>query len=203
MLLTKGDLEHLPHIQRLNLINSITGIKPANLVGTCSVTGQTNLAIFSSVLHLGSNPALLAFVLRPADEVIRHTYENLRATGFYSINQVGGEVVEKAHQTSARYPAGVSEFAACGFTEVYLNGFPAPFVQESRLQIGMAFRQELPIEANGTRLIIGEVVQLCFPQEAMDKEGHLDLEALGAAGIAGLDSYYAVKKLAQFERARP
>ena len=31
-------------INRLNLINSITGIKPANLIGTISKDGHTNLA---------------------------------------------------------------------------------------------------------------------------------------------------------------
>ncbi len=42
----------------------MTGIKPANLIGTISKNQVSSLAIFSSVVHLGSNPALLGFVLR-------------------------------------------------------------------------------------------------------------------------------------------
>ena len=49
---------------RLNLINSITGIKPANLVGSRSADGFDNVAIFSSLVHLGSNPAQLGLVMR-------------------------------------------------------------------------------------------------------------------------------------------
>ena len=77
MNLTKTDLENASKVFRLNLINSITGIKPANLIGSISNSGQTNLAIFSSVIHLGSNPAYLGFIMRPIGDVPRHTYENI------------------------------------------------------------------------------------------------------------------------------
>ena len=40
-------------IKRLNIVNSITGIKPGNLIATMSKENETNLAIFSSVVHLG------------------------------------------------------------------------------------------------------------------------------------------------------
>ena len=53
------DIKSMSKIFRLNLINSITGIKPANLIGTKSKDNLENLAIFSSVVHLGSNHALL------------------------------------------------------------------------------------------------------------------------------------------------
>ena len=65
MLLEENDVKQLEKKYRLNLINSITGIKPANLIGTRSQDGIDNVAIFSSVVHLGSNPAQLGFVMRP------------------------------------------------------------------------------------------------------------------------------------------
>ena len=34
MYLSKQDIEKLPRINRLNMINSVVGIKPANLIGT-------------------------------------------------------------------------------------------------------------------------------------------------------------------------
>ena len=46
MLLTKDDLQVLDQKFRLNLINSITGIKPANLVGSRSKHNIDNVAIF-------------------------------------------------------------------------------------------------------------------------------------------------------------
>ena len=65
MYLSKADIENTERIQRLNIINSISGIKPGNLIGTRSNEGQANLAIISSVIHLGSNPAYLGFIVRP------------------------------------------------------------------------------------------------------------------------------------------
>jgi flavin reductase (DIM6/NTAB) family NADH-FMN oxidoreductase RutF len=67
MHITNRDIQKLDKIKRLNLINSITGIKPANLIGTVDETKNSNLAIFSSIVHLGSNPPLIGMVIRPID----------------------------------------------------------------------------------------------------------------------------------------
>ncbi|MEM8846156.1 MAG: hypothetical protein AAGD17_03545 [Bacteroidota bacterium] len=72
---SKKRITDLPSRERANFINTISGFKSANLIGSKSKEGISNLAIFNSVIHLGSNPALLGFVLRPIT-VERHTYEN-------------------------------------------------------------------------------------------------------------------------------
>ena len=203
MHLSKTDIENTPRIRRLNLINSITGIKPANLIGTISDEGIPNLAIFSSVVHLGSRPALLGFVSRPSGEVRRHTHENIAANGYYTINHVHPHFIEQAHYTSAKFEEEVSEFEACRFTEEYLFDFKAPFVKESQLKIGMKFLQEIPIEFNGTILVIGEVEHIVVADEAVDAEGHINLNKTNSVGISGLNSYYQFEKLAQFPYARP
>ena len=65
------DLKEMDRVKRLKLINSISGIKSANLIGTKSLTGVTNLCIISSVTHIGSNPALIGFICRPNNKVKR------------------------------------------------------------------------------------------------------------------------------------
>ena len=85
---TKRIIRDLDKVNRLNIINSITGIKPGNLIGTISDEKISNLAIFSSVIHLGSNPALLGFILRPQERVRRDTYNNILANGSYTINHL-------------------------------------------------------------------------------------------------------------------
>lgn len=199
----KARLQALDKIKRLNIINSITGIKPANLVGTISPEGTTNLAIFSSVMHLGSNPALLGMIIRPAGEVERHTYENIKATGCYTINHVRHDMIQKAHYTSAKFRREESEFAACGLTEMYLDHWPAPYVAESTVRMGMQEVDEIPIERNGTTLLIGEVTQLYLPEEALNEQGYLDLSITGSAGISGLNTYYTLQKAGSFPYARP
>ncbi len=202
MHLTKDDLYQLERRKKLNLINSITGIKPANLIGTVSEDDIPNVAIFSSIVHLGSNPALLGFIVRPAGEVPRNTYENILANGLYTINHVRESFVKNAHYTSAKFDREVSEFNVCGLTDEYLPGFKAPFVKESTIKIGMKYSESIPIERNGTILVIGEVEHIILPDEAVNEKGYIDLEQAETAGISGLNSYYSVEKIASFPYVR-
>ena len=198
---TDKDIRELSKYYRANLINSITGYKPANLIGTISETGETNLAIFSSVVHLGANPALVGMIVRPAT-VPRHSYENILKTGYYTINHVHEEFVEKAHFTSAKFDKANSEFNACKLQEEYIPGFIAPFVKESQVKMGMKFLQEIPIELNGTILMIGQIEHLILPGEIIGEDGNVDLEAVTSVCVSGLESYSRVTKLARFEYAR-
>ena len=148
MHLSKEDIQKTPRVKRLNLINSVTGVKPANLIGTVSESGVTNVAIFSSLVHLGSNPALLSFIMRPRHEVRRDTFENIMHSKCFTINQVHPEFVANAHYTSAKFEKEESEFEKCQLTEEYIEGFTAPFVKESRLKIGMKYEESIPIKIN-------------------------------------------------------
>ena len=67
--------------ERAAFVNSLSGFKAANLVGTADSQGRTNLAIMSSAVHLGSHPPLLALVIRPG--VLSRVVESvgLRAAG--------------------------------------------------------------------------------------------------------------------------
>jgi flavin reductase (DIM6/NTAB) family NADH-FMN oxidoreductase RutF len=203
MYFSKSDLENTERIRRLNLVNSIPGVKPANLIGTKSSEGISNLAIFSSVIHLGSNPPLLGFIVRPSDDVRRHTYENIQETGVYTINNVHNDFVKRAHYTSAKFDGDESEFEQCQLNEYSIDGFFAPFVKESALKMGMRLQQQVPIELNGTFLVIGSVEHLILPDTAVDENGHMDLGVIDNTGISGLNSYYSLSKIAQYPYARP
>jgi len=200
---TQNDIKNLERVKRLNLINSITGIKPANLIGTISSKQETNLAIFSSVMHLGSDPALLGFILRPAQDVPRHTFENIMENGFYTINHVQTSFIEKAHYTSTKFKKEDSEFEKCQLTEEYIAGFKAPFVKETTIKLGMKFVESIPVKLNNTILIIGEIVHLIIPDTAIDANGYMDLGLLDNVGISGLNSYYKLEKITDIPFARP
>ena len=202
MKLTRKDIDALDSVSRLKIINAVTGIKPANLIGTMSEDGLTNVAIFSSVVHLGSNPPLLGFVMRPQGEVPRNTYQNIIKTGVYTINHIHPEFVERAHYTSAKFDANLSEFNRCKLTKEFIPGFHAPFVEESTFKIGLRFQQEVKIERNGTSLIIGEIEHLFIPDEAINAEQEINLEKSNTVGISGLNSYYSLQKIADYPYAR-
>ena len=202
MNLSVSDIQKLERKYRLNLINSITGVKPANLIGTANAEGQSNLAIFSSVVHLGSDPALIGFVTRPTGEVPRHTYDNILDTRYFTVNHVPASHIENAHYTSTKFPDDVSEFKKCGFTEEYVDGFMAPYVKEATTKFGVKFYQQLPIELNGTRLMIGEIQTIIVPDDAVNDKGYLDLESQSNVGIGGLNQYYRLSKEGEFPYAR-
>lgn len=202
MKLNQSDLDGLPQRQRAAFINCLSGYKSANLIGTLGPEGQTNLAIVSSVVHLGANPPLLAFISRPPS-VDRHTLEYLTHSGYFTINHVHAGIAEAAHQTSARYAREVSEFAAVGLTAEYGSVHPAPYVAESQLKIGLVLRDIKPIELNGTVMVIGEIVEIMLPDNALAEDGFVDLAQMDTVTIGGLDGYYRVEPLFRLSYAKP
>lgn len=199
---TKNDLDTLNQRKRANLLNSISGYKSANLIGTISESGVSNLAIFSSVVHIGANPPLLGFILRPIDEVPRHTYLNIKKTGVYTINHVHENFIAKAHWTSAKFERNESEFEKCKLNAEFIEGFAAPFVKESEIKIGLKFVEEIPIKLNNTILIIGEIEHIILPENALLENGNVDLNAVSGVAISGLDTYHKVAKIGTFPYAR-
>lgn len=196
------DLMQLPSRYRGTLLNKVSGLKSANLIGTKSKEGQTNLAIFNSVVHIGANPPYLGFVLRPTT-VERHTYENIKETGVYTINQITAQMHQQAHQTSAKYERGVSEFEAVGLNKLYYQDFHVPFVAESHIKIGLRFEEEYVIKCNSTRLVIGQVEHLLLPEGSIEDDGNIQLEKLESVAIGGLDSYYSIERLGRYGYAKP
>jgi flavin reductase (DIM6/NTAB) family NADH-FMN oxidoreductase RutF len=200
--LTSKSISGLEQRFRANLINSISGYKPANLVGTISNEGLTNLAIFSSVVHLGANPPLLGFILRPTGGVSRHTYENIKQNGVYTINHVHEQFIANAHWTSAKFERGESEFEKCGLTAEFIESFAAPFVRESEIRIGLQFIEEIPINLNKTILIIGEIRHIILPEKSLLENGNIDLNGVKDVAISGLDTYHRVERIETFPYAR-
>lgn len=202
MKLNLAEIEEMPRVERLKLINGLSGIRQACLIGTKSENGISNLAIFNSITHIGSSPAYLGFILRPQDEKNGGTYKNILKTGNYTINHVHQSFIEKAHYTSTKFDENISEFERCNLTEAYLSEFSAPFVAESMVKIALSHQESIPIKINDTILVIGKIEHIWLGEKAIDPNGYLDLATLNSAGVVGLNSYYSLKKETDFPYAR-
>lgn len=198
---SSNDISNMEKRYRTNFINSLSGYKSANLIGTVSPTGISNLAIFSSVVHLGADPALVGFINRP-HSVERQTLENIYATGYYTINHVNESFYTAAHQTSARYAADVSEFEATGLTEQY-STLDAPYVAESTIKYGVKYLGKQEIEYNQTVLIIGEIIEVYCDQKYLEKDGKIDLVRAQSVAVSGLDEYHHTNSLGRQAYAKP
>ena len=195
---TKSEIKDLNRIKRLRLMNSITGIKSANLIGTISEKGNTNLAIFSSVVHLGSDPALIGFVMRPSNDVKRDTLNNILETKHFTINHVNSNFVENAHYTSLNFKQDQSEFEYCNLESFYINNYLPPFVKESKVKIGLKLNEIIPIKSNGCKFIIGEVEHVLIDDSVdLMPEGSINLEESNSIGVGGLNSYYVMSKITE------
>ncbi|APQ18605.1 flavin reductase family protein [Maribacter hydrothermalis] len=194
MMYTKEAIENMDRITRLKLFNAISGIKSANLIGTIGTNGTTNLAIFNSVVHIGSDPALVGFISRPQTSEVGHTLRNIQENGHYTINHVHPEFIKNAHYTSAKFEAHLSEFKQCKLTEEYTKGFQAPFVKESTFKMGVLFKEAIEIKLNGTFLVIGEIDHVMLPKNSF-VDDDINLELTKSVGVSGLNTYYSLKKL--------
>ncbi|OJV12681.1 MAG: flavin reductase [Dyadobacter sp. 50-39] len=187
---------------RINLINSLIGYKSLNLLGTVRSDGVSNLCVVSSVFHLGASPALVGLIMRP-ERAHNDTLKNIKSSTYYTLNNVISTFYKQAHQTSASYPSGVSEFTECGLQEFYIKDFSAPFVLESTVRIGLELQQLIPLTINGTTMVIGKVVEIMTADEILEEDGNLSHTQAGSMTVTGLDSYFIPEFVGRLPYAKP
>lgn len=199
---SQNDINNLHHLYKINLINSCSGYKSANLIGSKCKDGVSNVAIFSSVTHVGSSPALFGFFLRPTT-VVRNTYDNIKETGYFTINHVHEIILNDAHHTSAKYDKSISEFDYTALEEEYKDNYLVPFVKGAPIQMAMKYVEEYHIKANNTILLIGEVKDLYIADDLLEKDGFVNLSKAKVASINGLDGYTIPELKTRLEYQRP
>lgn len=196
-----ADLQNMEQRFRSTLMNSISGFKSLQMVGTINQRAITNIALFNSIFHVGANPPFIGMVVRPEGDQ-HETLKNILEVGVYTLNNVTEEYYIAAHQTSARYLTGESEFTECGFTEEYIDGFKAPFVKESNIKLGLALAEIIPFKKNGTTIVIGEVKHLMVDEQFIYADGYVDLAEAKSVTVAGLDAYHQTQLLGRLAYAK-
>ena len=198
---SKSQINKMDKIYRLNLINSCTGYKSANLIGTVSEKGGYNVAIFSSITHLGSDPALLSFIVRPTT-VPRDTYKNIMDNKIFTVNHVYFDNIKDAHHTSARYPSIISEFDMTGLEKEFIDDFKAPYVKSSKIKLGCKFINKYEIKENNTLLMVAEINDIYCDNNIIQEDGWLSLDKAKTVTINGLDGYALPALLDRFKYAK-
>jgi flavin reductase (DIM6/NTAB) family NADH-FMN oxidoreductase RutF len=194
-------IKSLDRFTRTHFINTLSGFKSVSLIGSISQEGQANLAVFSNLVHLGADPALIGFINRPL-EAAPHTLANIQATEFYTINHVHQGIYAKAHQTSAKYPEHISEFEAVGLTPLFKPGISAPFVEESNIQYVLKLEEVIPIKLNGTFLVVGSLQHAFIQEDVLEDDGYLSIEKANSLCSLGINGYYETKFLEKLPYAK-
>jgi len=197
-----SEIQSWERLYRANFINSLTGFKSVSLLGTVNPNGQTNLGVFSRIVHMGSDPALIGYFNRPR-KAAPHTLANIESTGVYTINHIMPSFLKKAHQASAKYPDEVSEFEEVGLTPLFTSNFPAPFVSESNVRYGLILQEIVPIKLNNTFLVIGKINSIQLENGLLMPDGFIDLHKAETVCSNGIDSYYSTIPLGRLLYAKP
>ena len=163
---------------------------------------RDSLAIFSSVTHLGSDPALISITLRPKT-VSRHTYENMIETKVFTVNHIPEHYIAHAHHTSAKYPKNFSEFDQTNLKPEYKKKFYPPYVKGSPVQLGCKFINEYYIKENDCSIIVDSINDLFVEKEIIKEDGWLQLDKGKVVAVNGLDGYALPKLKKRLEYARP
>ena len=187
-------IKGLDRFYRANLINSIIGIKQANLIATISSQNTTNLAIFSSGIHLGSNPALIGIFSRPRTAYPKQTMENILLNKQFTINHVNADILKRSHATSYKFDEFISEFSECNLNERYIENFDAPFVNEAEISIGLEYLNDYKIVENGVVMIVGEVQHIIIKDsDHIQENGEINFQSSQSVGVSGNNTYYKLK----------
>lgn len=191
-----------PGRKRASFVNSLSGFRMAYLVATEGSASGTNLAIFNSITHVGSNPPLLGLIFRPLT-VERHTYDNIRESGCLTLNTVPLDTIRNAHGTSAKYSKSESEFEKCGFHPDYRTGFRAPYVKESPLRLGCTYAGEYLLSENLCIFMVVHIDWVQVESGAIAEDGFVDHTLLGNTGVIGLETYYSARIEERLSYAQP
>ena len=171
-----------------------------HLIGSKSKAGVANLSLVSSLVHIGSNPAQVAFVMRPLSAK-RDTYQNLKDHPFFTVNIVQENFLKQAHYASAKFDADVNEFEELGLTESYWEHSPSPFVEEAQLRFSCEVLSE-QVLPNETILMIGSIRHIEVSEKALQDDGSILFPQLGAVAVTGLNHYHRVTHLMELPYAR-
>lgn len=196
-------IESMAKLPRLNLINSVTGYKSANLIGTISSENILNVAIISSVTHLGSNPPLLGFMIRPMPTAPKDTYKNIKDNEYFTVNSITKTMIADAHHTSANYQPEISEFDKTNLEPEFLDNLKVPFVKGSPVRLLCKYLNEYEIVENGCIHLIASIQKIFVEDELLQDEFSVRLDLGEIVTVNGVDGYALPKLVDRLNYAHP
>lgn len=188
----------LPH----DPIKAIVGPRPIGWISTRSADGVLNLAPYSYFNMFCHKPPILIF----GSEGRKDTLRNVEETREFAFNLATRDMAEAVNATSAAFPPGTDEFAACGLDTMASDVIRTPWVatvaaaMECRL-VGTQQLTDAGGRALAAHLVIGEVVRVHI-DEACLVDGLFDIRkarTIARCGYRG--DYVDVEKT--FELLRP
>jgi flavin reductase (DIM6/NTAB) family NADH-FMN oxidoreductase RutF len=181
--------------------------RPICFASTIDKDGNPNLSPFSFFNVFGSKPPICVFspARRVRDNTIKHTLENIQATGEVVINVVTYDMVQQTNLSSCEYPKQVNEFVKSGFTPL-ASELVKPFrVKESPVNLECKVLQviETGNEGGAGNLIICEIVRMHIDERILGEDNQIDPHKIDLVARMGKDFYCRASGDAVFEVHKP
>lgn len=197
---------------RYRLMTDLVAPRPIAWVSTRSSQGAANLAPFSYFQAVSSDPATIVLGLAwRGDGKPKDTLANILETHELTINHVSAPLAEAMNASSADYPAGVSEWEACGIAAA-----PARVVRPARVATAIAglecrLTHAIPLGRSkagspSSTLVIAEVLHFWVAEGLLQRDGRgnlLPIEPDALQAVARLGGIAYSTTVGHFELARP
>ena len=200
------DPEKNDHGLASNPFKSCVVPRPIGWISTISADGIHNLAPFSQFQNLTFDPPYVMFAAnhntleRRKDSVV-----NAEETGEFVYNMATYDLREAVNRSAAEVPPEVDEFELAGVTKAPSIKVRPCRVAESPVQFECEYYQTIRLPSRkpmGTvHIVIGRVVLIHIKDEALRKDGRLDILKIRPLARLGYYDYTTVDSL--FEMVIP
>ncbi|WP_305041092.1 flavin reductase family protein [Geoalkalibacter sp.] len=161
--------------------------QPTTLIATCNAAGDVNLMTASWVGIVSKTPPTLAVALHQQ----RQTYENLLATGCFTVNLVPASLVVEADFCGLKSGRDTDKPASSGLTLEPATKVATPLVAESPLNVECRVVGEHHL--GDYRLVLGEILEIHATDAAFDAEGRMDARAFDPlVYLGGIREYWSL-----------
>jgi flavin reductase (DIM6/NTAB) family NADH-FMN oxidoreductase RutF len=163
------NFDQLERPKRYKLLVSLVVPRPIALVTSAGGDGVVNCAPFSFFNVLADEPPIVIISIEDRDSgPMKDTARNILASGEFVVNLVDEGIVEKMHDCSADYPAGVSEIEVVGFSTAPSSRVTPPRLAEAPAALECTLHTK--VELGARRILIGQVRHMHVRDELVDPE---------------------------------
>ncbi len=183
------------------MVSGLVVPRPVAWISTQSEAGVVNVAPFSSFNYVAHSPPMLAVNIALQDDgSLKDSARNIRETGEFVVNITPVAALDVMNQSSAEYPAGVSEAQVLDIPLLPSTQVKPPRVALSPAQMECRLSQIVPLGTGLNTLYIAEVVVFHVANTVFDGR-HIDSVGLDPVARLGGPFYASLGEI--HKRPRP
>ena len=183
------------------LVSGLVVPRPVAWISSQNEAGLVNVAPFSSFNYVAHSPAMLAVNIALQDDgTLKDTARNIRETGEFVVNITPTSALDAMNQSSAEYPADVSEAQVLDIPLMPSTQVRPPRVAVSPAQMECRLTQIVPLGTGINTLYIAEIVAFHVASTVYDGR-HIDSVALDPVARLGGPFYASLGEI--HKRPRP